>query len=242
MTPSDLRPNGTVIRFDASVLTMLDPRIFEVDWLHTNQFWLGSTQGRSKAHFFQYAGRDMVLRHFHRGGLMGRVNRDLYVRVAAAKSRALREFDLLSEMHSEGLPVPLPVAAQYTPLGPFYRADIITQRIPHARPLQEVLFGRVLSSQLWGAIGANVRQLHDHGVFHSDLNCRNIMIDASDRVWFIDFDKCEKRKPGTWMRANLDRLHRSLAKTAAGSEQVHWREKDWADLLEGYAGGTAAQT
>ena len=68
------------------------------------------------------------------------------------------------------------------------------------------------------------------------------MIDANDGVWFIDFDKCEKRKRGKWMRANLDRLHRSLVKMAAGSEQVQWREKDWADLLEGYAGGTAAKT
>lgn len=240
MTPSDLRLNGTVIRFDASVLTTLDPGLFEVDWLHSNQFWRGSTQGRSQAHFFHYAGRDMVLRHFHRGGLIGRVNRDLYLRVGAAKSRALREFDLLSEMHSEGLPVPLPVAAQYVPFGPFYRADIITQRIPNARPLQEILSDRALSSQLWMAIGAGVRNLHDHGVFHSDLNCRNIMIDAEDRVWFIDFDKCEKREPGTWMRANLDRLHRSLKKAVAGSLEVHWREEDWADLRAGYAAGKKA--
>lgn len=237
---SDLCLNGTVIRFDASVLTTMDPSLFEADWLRSNQFWRGSTQGRSQAHFLHYAGRDMVLRHFHRGGLIGRVNSDLYLRIGTEKSRALREFDLLSEMRLEGLPVPRPVAARYVPFGPFYRADIITERIPHALTLQEALSKTALSPQLWIAIGAEVRNLHDHRVFHSDLNCRNVMIDANNHVWFIDFDKCEKREPGTWMRANLDRLQRSLKKTAAASPDMQWREEDWAHLLAGYAGGTAA--
>jgi 3-deoxy-D-manno-octulosonic acid kinase len=238
MTPCDLCLNGTFIRFDASVLPTLEPGLFEEQWLRSNQFWQGSTQGRSQAHFFHYAGCDMVLRHFHRGGLIGRVNRDLYLRVGAANSRTLREFDLLSDMHAEGLAVPLPVAARYVPFGPFYRADIITQRIPHARPLQDVLHDKALSSQLWHAIGANVRNLHDHGVFHSDLNCRNILIDTSDRVWFIDFDKCEKRAPGAWAQANVDRLHRSLKKTASHARDVHWRQEDWADFLAGYTNET----
>ena len=234
MTPSDLYLNKTVIRFDASVLNTADPNLFDPDWLRSNQLWQGSTKGRSQAHFFHHAGVDMVLRHFHRGGLVGRVNRDLYLRVGAAKSRALREFDLLVEMHSDGLPVPLPVAARYVPLGAFYRADIITQRIPNARPLQEVLFYRALTAEVWGEIGASVRKLHDHKVFHSDLNCRNIMIGSNNAVWFIDFDKCEKREQGTWMQANLDRLHRSLKKTASGSEDVHWCEADWAHFQAGY--------
>jgi tRNA A-37 threonylcarbamoyl transferase component Bud32 len=242
MTPSDLHLDGTVIRFNPDVLTALDPRIFQVDWLQRNQIWQGSTQGRSKAHFFQYADCDMVLRHFHRGGLMGRVNRDLYLRAGAANSRPLREFDLLREMRAVGLPVPVPVAARYIPFGPFYRADIITQRIPNARPLQEILLDRPLSAQVWTAVGAGVRQLHDHGVYHSDLNCRNIMIDTNDRVWFIDFDKCEKRKPGKWMRENLERLHRSLEKTAGQFEQMQWGGQDWTSFLGGYADDAAARS
>lgn len=239
MTPMDLCLNGTVIRYDASVLSPMEPNLFDAAWLRSEDIWTGSTKGRSKAHFFHYAGRDMVLRHFHRGGLVGRVNRDLYLRIPAAVSRPMREFDLLREMHAEGLPVPLPVAAQYVPAGPFYRADIITQRIPDARPLQDMICDRILSASLWSDVGAKIRKLHDHGVYHSDLNCRNILIDAEDRVWFIDFDKCEKRAPGAWMDATLERLHRSLRKTASGSETVYWSAEDWAALLEGYAGGTA---
>ena len=237
MTPSELRQNGSVIRYDASVITPMDPNLFDAAWLRSEGIWDGSTRGRSNAHFFHHEGRDMVLRHFHRGGLMGRVNRDLYLRVGAENSRPLREFDLLSEMHAEGLPVPLPVAAQYVPVGLFYRADIITQRIPNARPLQDVLEETPLSAQLWGAIGANIRNLHDHDVFHSDLNCRNVMIDTQERVWFIDFDKCDKRAAGRWKQATLERLQRSLRKMVSESGNLHFSKKDWADLLAGYANG-----
>jgi tRNA A-37 threonylcarbamoyl transferase component Bud32 len=241
MIQSDFEIKGTVIRFDASVLAPMEPNLFDEAWLRSNHFWQGSTEGRSQAHFFHYAGRDMVLRHFYRGGLMARINRDLYLGLSTENSRSLREFDLLSEMHSEGLPVPLPVAARYVPLGPFYRADIITERIPRARPLQDVLGDMALSAQLWGAIGRSVRNLHNHGVFHSDLNSRNIIIDSSDRVWFIDFDKCEKRAPGAWMGSNLDRLLRSLRKHAAGSADAQRYEQGWADFLAGYASEAKAK-
>lgn len=237
MTPSILRLNGTVIRFDADVVPTMEPRLFEESWLRETGCWQGATEGRSQAHLFHYAGRDMVLRHFHRGGLISWVNRDLYLGMGAANSRAFCEFNLLGEMHAEGLAVPLPVAARYVPIGPVYQADIITQRIPNARPLQEVLSARALPAQMWESIGANVRTLHDHEIFHSDLNCRNILIDASDAIWFIDFDKCERRRPGAWTQANLDRLKRSLVKSAGGPAAVHWHEADWADLVAGYNEG-----
>jgi len=233
--PTDMRVKGTVIRYDAQVLSPPQPRVFDVDWLHANQHWRGSTQGRSQAHFFHYAGHDMVLRHFHRGGLMGRVNRDLFARVPATRSRGLMEYDLLTQMRAEGLPVPRPVAARYVPFGLFYRADIITERIDGARPLQDVLLKQPLAAQVWTAIGVAIRDLHDHDVFHSDLNCRNIMLDDALRVWFIDFDKCEKRAQGSWTRANLDRLHRSLTKTQTASPDFSWTAKDWANLEVGYA-------
>jgi len=239
MTPTNLRHDGTVIRYDASVVELMEPKLFDAAWLQASEIWQGSSTGRSKAHFFHYAGRDMVLRHFHRGGLVGRFNRDLYLRVRAEDSRPFREFDLLCEMHADGLPVPLPVAAQYVPSGAFYRAALITQRIPDARPFQDVLREAIPASSLWLAIGANIRKLHNHGIYHSDLNCRNILIDTSARVWFIDFDKCEKRMPGAWEQATLERLKRSLRKLTNEDENVQWPEEGWTDLLAGYTNETA---
>lgn len=233
--PTDMRVNGTVIRYDAQVLSPPEPMVFDVDWLRANDHWRGSTQGRSQAHIFHYGNHEMVLRHFHRGGLVGRVNRDLFARVPAPRSRALSEYDLLARLRADGLPVPRPIAARYVPFGPFYRADIITERIPDARPLQDLLFDMPLTPDVWTAIGVAIRKLHDQGVFHSDLNCRNIMLDTSDQVWFIDFDKCDIRLPGSWARANLDRLHRSLTKTQSGAGKFHWTAQDWHTLETGYA-------
>ena len=42
-----------------------------------------------------------------------------------------------------------------------------------------------------------------------------------------------------WMQANIDRLHRSLKKTAAASKGLNWNDEDWEHLLEGYAGPAA---
>ena len=234
-TPTDLRQNGTVIRFDTDILKTMEPNLFDAEWLKANKHWRGSSQGRSAAHFLHYSNRDMVLRHFQRGGLVGKLNRDLYLRTSATKNRAMREFDLLIAMRADGLPVPRPVAARYVLSGAFYRADIITERIPNADPLQDILQEKSLPSQLWTEIGATIRNLHNSKIFHSDLNCRNILIDARGKVWIIDFDKCEKREPGDWMQANLDRLHRSLKKTAAAHVGLNWNDKDWADLVAGYA-------
>ena len=230
----DLIIDGVVIRYDADILPNINAGVFDVDFLRSNGFWLASTQGRSQAHFFTQEDREMVLRHFHRGGLVGRVNSDLFLRTAPHNSRGFREFDLLGVMHAKGLPVPRPVAARYVPAGLFYRADIITERIPTARPMADVMREKHLSGDVWLDVGAAIKTMHNHLIYHSDLNARNILIDADDHVWIIDFDKCNERTAGPWMQGNLDRLKRSLIKTKTQFAVFHWTEEDWENLLSGY--------
>jgi len=239
---AELRQNGTVIRFDESILNAMEPRLFDVDWLRANGHHEGTAKGRSQAHFLTFANRHMVLRKFLRGGLVGKFNRDLYLRTGKDKSRAMREFDLLSWMHNRGLPIPRPVAAQYQPSGLFYRAHLITERISNARPLEDVLREVELPATTWSAVGTTIKQLHDHDVFHSDLNCRNILIDKDQSVWLIDFDKCERREPGDWKTQNLDRLLRSLRKENGIATGLHWDETAWSHLLSGYAGEGASNS
>ncbi|MDA8584864.1 3-deoxy-D-manno-octulosonic acid kinase [Rhodobacteraceae bacterium] len=234
-TTAELRQNGLVILYDNSILNVMEPQLFDAAWLRANGYHDGTSRGRNQAHFLSYANHEMVLRKFMRGGLIAKINPDLFVRTGKDRNRAMREFKLLDWMNSNGLPVPRPVAARFTTLGPFYRAAIITERIPGARPLEDILREMPVSSTIWFAIGAAVKQLHNHHVFHSDLNCRNILIDAESTVWLIDFDKCDRRPPGWWMSRNLSRLRRSLRKESRSPFGLNWGEQDWTDFLKGYA-------
>lgn len=233
-TTAELRLDGMVIWSDASVFAPMEPRLFEPGWLRVEGRLRGSSQGRDEAYFLRYADRDMVLRHFRRGGLIGRFNRDLYLLARVANSRAMREFTLLDWMREQGLPVPRPLAARHLPTGPFYRADLITERIPDARPLAEVLLEHTLPERLWSAVGAAIRQMHDLEVNHADLNCRNILIDAGERAWLIDFDKCERRAPGGWKQRNLARLKRSFEEETDIHPGFNWTAQDWSSILSGY--------
>ena len=234
-TTSEIHVAGTVIWYDAAIFAPMEPRIFELDWLRENGSLLGSSQGRGEAHFLHYSDRDMVLRHFQRGGILGKFVSDRYITTRIKDSRAMREFTLLDWMRRQGLSVPRPLAARYSPSGPFYRADLITERIQNARTLAEVLLEGALPDRNWFTIGAAIGQMHSLSVYHADLNCRNILLDTDERAWLIDFDKCDTRAPGGWMKRNLFRLQRSFEKEKHQRPDLNWVSEDWTALLSGYS-------
>lgn len=192
--------------------------------------------GRNAAFFFRDQGHDLVLRHYYRGGMIARLNRDSFLRVPVASSRAMQEFRLLDWMRGQGLPVPRPCAARFRPVaGLLYQADLITLMLPGTRTLADHLTDGPLPPGQWAAIGQTIARLHHHGVWHSDLNCRNILLDDTGRIWLIDFDKSRHRADGPWKRANLERLKRSLLKEARLHPAVAWDAAGWQALLNGYA-------
>jgi tRNA A-37 threonylcarbamoyl transferase component Bud32 len=193
--------------------------------------------GRGTVWFVPAGLRTLVLRHYRRGGLMGRLIADRYLREPPARSRAMAEFALLQRMAGWDLAVPRAAGARWQRAGAFYRADILVERIPGAEDLSEQLQQAPLPAAAWQAVGAAIARLHAAGVCHADLNCHNLMRDAEGRVWIIDFDKCEVRAPGPWQQANLERLRRSLRKERGRLAAWHWAESDWPALLAGYESG-----
>jgi serine/threonine protein kinase len=79
--------------------------------------------------------------------------------------------------------------------------------------------------------------MHRLGVHHTDLNCRNILLDGDGQIWLIDFDKCNRRPQGRWIQDSLDRLERSLLKERTKVPHLHWTDPDWGALLEGHRVG-----
>jgi tRNA A-37 threonylcarbamoyl transferase component Bud32 len=94
--------------------------------------------------------------------------------------------------------------------------------------------GTHLSLGQWQQLGGVIARFHQQGVYHSDLNCHNILLDAKGQFWLIDFDKCSLRAPGRWQQANLQRLLRSFNKEAGLTPGFSWQPEQWQWLLQGY--------
>ncbi len=195
---------------------------------------MATGSGRGQVHVVEMGETSVVLRHYRRGGLMARLSRDRFLGRDPWRSRAMREFLLLRLMRSWGLPVPAPVAARCVSAGWTYRADIMVRTIPGARNLVQCLGSAPLAPAGWKAFGRAIRRLHDHQVFHADLNAHNLLLEDGGQAWIVDFDKCELRPGEEWKQANLQRLLRSLRKEKDKQTAPHWDDADWEQLLESY--------
>lgn len=180
--------------------------------------------------------RELVLRHYVRGGLPGRFVHDRYLWVGEAHNRAFAEWRLLAKLQAMGLPVPRPAAARYQREGPFYTADLLTLKVPGLVPLSARLAGAPAGAGLWDNVGRVIRRFHDAGVYHADLNAYNVQVNGKDDVFLLDFDRGEMRNGGGWQKRNLARLHRSLCKLKGLDPDLRFEESDWRSLLEGYGG------
>lgn len=231
-----LRQGRVTCWYDGGALPDFSGEWFEPGYWQGRQAVLGQSRGRGITWFVQSPQGPMVLRHYWRGGLMGRLFGDRFCYRGAGSVRSLAEFHLLARLHAEGLPVPKPLAARLVRSGLFYRADLLIALIPGARDLVALLGERALTDREWHSVGALVRRLHEAGAYHSDLNSHNLLLDAEGKVWVIDFDKCGVRTPGSWQAQMLARLLRSLRKEAALHDRFYWQESDWSHLLAGYHG------
>lgn len=229
-----LKRSGQHVWYDPALISTFEINLFDSEWLRREGKLRATSQGRNAAWFIHHDGVDMVLRHYYRGGLIGRVNKDLFLRQPVEKSRAMAEFSLLLWMYEQDLPVPRPVAARFSPVGIFYRADILTQTIPASETLADRLLHAPLDENTWHSVGEAVAKIHNAGVLHSDLNCRNILIDQTSKIWIIDFDKCERRDDGAWRDDNLARLRRSFVKEKTKQASLHWEDADWEYFMAGY--------
>jgi len=218
------------------------------DKMLSAQFWqeknsiTGSAQGRGTTWFVQHNDKNSkqtknwVLRHYYRGGLIGKIINDSYLFSSQKNTRAAREFALLAHMQELTLPAPKPIAYRVTRNGLFYRADLLSSRIENAQDLVAILSKQVISHNLWKKIGATIKRFHDHNIYHHDLNTHNILIDEHQNVFLIDFDRGEVRasNQSSWQKNNMARLQRSFVKEVNQLPNFHWNSENWQLLLEGY--------
>jgi 3-deoxy-D-manno-octulosonic acid kinase len=232
--------NSLAIVYDAELMDSPNVDYFSVDFWKSQQALMGEAVGRGSAWFINAPFGPVVLRRYLRGGWVARISRQSYFFTTISRSRPFREYHLMASLFELGLPVPRPVAALCEFHGVVSTGVILTVRIPSAQTLADVLPGGnetlKLDNNFWRSVGKCIRQFHDAGVWHADLNARNILLDAELKVYLIDFDRA-RLTPGKPVlgHRNLYRLTRSIVKlwpTTTLSEL----EPSWIQLEAGYHG------
>jgi 3-deoxy-D-manno-octulosonic acid kinase len=228
-------PNGAILYDRQVIREMSEDRFEAANWLHSEPVTgrLGAA-GRGNTMFVGNVPRQFVLRHYVRGGMIGKLVRDSYLWTGAESSRPFREWRMLAKMADSGLRVPRPAAARYRRKGIFYTADLITVRVPKVRALSDWIHTGPGGDEFWQNLGAAIHEFHSHGVFHADMNAYNLQIDNRGQLWMLDFDRGRLLPPGPWQQKTLSRLHRSLQKLKTMDPKLHYEQQCWEQLLEGY--------
>ena len=165
-------------------------------------------------------GKRMVLRQYSHGGLIRAITGNLYFFGA----RSFQELAITEEIRSCGIPTIEPIGAIHQVAGfpLFYRAYLLTLEVRGALNAIQYLEGigarpkgeaPCQKRKLIRDSGLLLRQFHQSGFFHRDLQLKNILV-AEDRILIIDFDR-SYRKPILSTRErmrNLLRLNRSVEK------------------------------
>jgi len=213
----------------------LTPQWFDANYWQQQDKIVGAKKGRATAWFFKHQQLTGVLRHYWRGGLIGKLLSDQYLYFGLKQTRVYKEFTLMIRLIELGLNVPTPIAAKVTTHGLIYRGDIITEAVTGAKSVLDILITRPLNQSELKAIAVTLSEFHNHGVYHADLNINNILFDDTGKVFIIDFDRGEIKQPhASWQTENIKRLARSFAKEQGRNEVMHWQQSDWQSLVCDY--------
>jgi 3-deoxy-D-manno-octulosonic acid kinase len=181
-----------------------------------------SLEGRARVPVVHTPRGRWVVRRYHRGGrVAGPLLRDRYLRVG--RPRPLVEASASHETRRRGIATPRVMAGAVYPIGPFYRADLVTEFVANGGDLARALFHDARPpaerSEILRTVGALIARAAAAGIEHADLNAKNVLLDSTAggaTPLLLDLDRCRVLPPG--MAGDpipmLERLERSLRKHA----------------------------
>jgi len=213
---------------------------FEPNYLREQGLVNSTAQGRGTVYFFTPQAKNamkLVLRHYYRGGLIGKVFNDHFIYTGLQNTRSVKEINILAHLHTHKVNVPVPIAARVVKQGLFYTADIITEAIS-SQELHHILLSSTVADEIWYKIGQQIKAMHNAQVCHYDINVKNVLLaDAnkdSAQIYLIDFDKCLIRNGDEWKDANLKRFLRSIEKQVSLHSDYGFTNSNWQALENGY--------
>lgn len=227
--------NNEVIWFDPDLISSdIVTQAFDINYWKSKNKVIGKAQGRGTTWFIKTESIDVALRHYFRGGLIGKYIADSFLFTSWKKTRCFQEISILSVLVKNNVNVPKPVAAKASRKGLFYRSDIMVEKINNSIDLCHLLTQQEVSTEIYKNIGLEIKKMHQAGVNHTDLNIHNILIDNNAKVWIIDFDKCSISPGHKWKSGNIARLYRSFKKELT-NKNIHFQESNWEYLLKAYS-------
>lgn len=144
--------------------------------------------GRRSASYGEIPGLGrVVIKHYHRGGVFGKLVRSSYVRWGPTRSQA--EFELIRRVRALGVSAPEPLVFAFT--GAFiYRAWLVTQEVREHQSLAAMSTSDEERARSYTErLVEQICLLIQAKIYHVDLHPGNVLIDSSGNMFIIDFDK-----------------------------------------------------
>jgi 3-deoxy-D-manno-octulosonic acid kinase len=185
-------------------------------------------------------GENALIRTYHHGGVFRWITGKTFL---SSPPRPFRELAITEELRRRGVPtIEVYGACVERGFGPFYRGWLITRELKGSYDLWTALQNGFVRS--WNAekvlrsVAISLRSLHRQGVYHSDLNLKNILVRAEPagvKGYIIDFDRAILLLGGlskALAEKNLRRLLRSVLKL--DPHRQYLTAADWNDLVRWY--------
>ncbi len=182
-------------------------------------------------------GDRLLIRSYRHGGLLRHVTGDFFF---TWPPRPFRELVVTEEARRRGIETPEIFGAGIERVwGPFYRGWLATRELEGGRDLwaalQSGLFGGADRGSWLRAVARSLKQMHRQGLYHGDLNLKNILIQRGESgdflSYIIDLDQATLflgEVPPEKAQKNLKRLLQSARKL--DPEKRFLSQRDW-DLL-----------
>jgi len=175
-------------------------------------------RGRGRPLLLATGGKRLVVRRYRHGGLFRSLTGELLI----GGKRPLRELAALERARALGIPVSPALGVFLSPArAGTVRADLVTEYLPGTVDLLGLLPGGRVSSRETDEIirlaGRLIARAHQAGLYHADLNLKNISIRKSasgPEAYLLDLDRSffRPRLSRAEIARNLLRLYRSYLK------------------------------
>lgn len=185
-------------------------------------------------------GETALVRAYHHGGMLRHLNGEFFF---TWPPRPFKELAVTEQVRRRGVPTPELLGACVDRVwGPFYRGWLMSRELEGGQDLWAALqserYRSASRESLLEAVADSLRTMHRRGVYHSDLNLKNILVRLDHgRVqgYIIDLDKARlfpAAVPSALAEKNLRRLLRSACKL--DPERTWLPPKDWDLLVQCY--------